>query len=162
MAPLTVPALRAAGGLVEGADEAWLRAVNGLPGTARAFARTVRDVIDWHGQKRHFLDRAREIQQFPPTALFWGSRDRVIPYEHAIKAVRVMRGAELSTFVDCGHFLHHESPQKLAGALTSFMASSSARPVRCLAPEAALPLRSRSIAARRRALRRAPLVENVA
>ncbi|MCC6524943.1 MAG: alpha/beta fold hydrolase, partial [Polyangiaceae bacterium] len=56
--------------------------MNDRPGSARALARTVRDVIDLGGQHRHFLDRAGEIEALPPIAVFWGDRDPVIPIEH--------------------------------------------------------------------------------
>lgn len=131
-------ALRAMGSPVAADEEAWLRAVNARPGTARAFARTVRDVIDWRGQTRHFLDRAHEIQVFPPVALFWGSEDRVIPHAQAIATMQIMSGAELTTLAGCGHFPHRERPQEVVRALASFMAAPFVRPVRCVAPEARL------------------------
>jgi hypothetical protein len=53
-------------------DRTQLRRFNTAPGTARAFARTVRDVIRWHGQSRHFLDRASDVHALPAIALFGG------------------------------------------------------------------------------------------
>jgi pimeloyl-ACP methyl ester carboxylesterase len=153
MAPAAAPALRAAGGRVSPAEEAWMRQVNTRPGTARAFARTVRDVIDWRGQRRHFLDRAREIEKFPPVALFWGSKDRVIPHDHALTTMKLMRGAQLTTFDGCGHFPHHERPREVANELMRFLDSPEVSPVRCEVPEATLPLYGRVIAACRRKLR---------
>lgn len=134
MAPAILLALRAVGGVVAPEDEAWLREVNARPGTARAFARTVRDVINWRGQTRHFLDRAREIEQFPPVALFWGSADRVIPHAHAISTQKMLQGSQFTTFQGCGHFPHHDRPEELVRGLTSFFDSPKVSPVRCVYP----------------------------
>jgi pimeloyl-ACP methyl ester carboxylesterase len=57
-------------------DIAELSALNAEPGSARAFARTVRDVIDW--RQRRLFQRAHEVAQFPPVAVFWGDRDAII------------------------------------------------------------------------------------
>jgi pimeloyl-ACP methyl ester carboxylesterase len=129
MALAAGPALRAVGGVVDREGEQWMRKVNSFPGTARAFSRTVRDVIDWRGQRRHFRDRAREIDQFPPVALLWGDKDRVIPHAHAIASMELMRGATLTTFPGCGHFPHHQCPQEVARALTGFFDAPRAQPV---------------------------------
>src|SRR5580704_17151351 len=51
-------ALNAAGGAFSRDEIAVLSNINARPGTARAFARSVRDVIDWRGQHQHFLDGA--------------------------------------------------------------------------------------------------------
>lgn len=134
MAPIAVRALRAAGGRIDADEEAWLRYVNGRPGTARAFARTVRDVIDWRGQKRHFLDRASELREFPPIALFWGSADPVIPHKQVVETLRVLRGAESTTFAGVGHFPHRERPAQFVSALEAFFGSKTVRPVRCVPP----------------------------
>lgn len=155
MAPVAARALRAVGGVVGADEEEWLREVNSRPGTARAFARTVRDVIDWRGQTRHFLDRAREIKQFPPVRLFWGSDDRVIPHSQALSTVKMLRGARLTTFPGCGHFPHHQCPAEFSEALLEFMDSPHARCVCFAAPEleARTDLTSRLLEAWRRALR---------
>ena len=55
------------------------RGYNARPGTARAFSRSVRDVINGWGQHRHFLDRAHEAPSLPPIAIFWGDDDPLIP-----------------------------------------------------------------------------------
>ena len=63
-------------------DVTELSTMNDTPGSARAFARTVRDVIDWRGQRRTFFQRAHELAELPPMAVFWGDRDK-IPVSHA-------------------------------------------------------------------------------
>jgi pimeloyl-ACP methyl ester carboxylesterase len=130
MAHVAAHALRAVGGVLNADEALWLSEVNARPGTARAFARTVRDVINVGGQRRHFLDRAREIKAFPPIALYWGRADRVIPYAHALSTRDLLGGARLTTFDDCGHFPHHEQPVEVAHALMSFFDDPSVPCVR--------------------------------
>jgi len=139
MGPVAAYALRGVGGLVDEAGGRWIREVNAQPGTARAFARTVRDVISWRGQTRHFLDRAREIRGLPPIALFWGGLDRVIPHAQAVKTVDMLHGTELTSLPDCGHFPHHQRPAELAHALSAFFNKPDAYAVRCRLPELANP-----------------------
>src|SRR5262249_40244094 len=75
--------MRALDGGFEREDIEMLSWMNAKPGSARAIARTVSDVIDWRGQRMHFFDRAHEIGELPPTALFWGDKDQVLPLKHA-------------------------------------------------------------------------------
>jgi pimeloyl-ACP methyl ester carboxylesterase len=135
MAPFAAHVLRAVGGLVSADDEPWLREVNGRPGTARAFARTVRDVIDWRGQRRHFRDRARELAELPPIALFWGRLDRVIPYAQALTSKAMLRGAPLVTFDRAGHFPHHQYPERFVAELAAFCDASQPASVHYALPE---------------------------
>jgi pimeloyl-ACP methyl ester carboxylesterase len=128
MAPVAPFALQAAGGLVGEDEVAWLREVNAKPGTARAFARTVRDVIDWQGQTRHFADRVREVASLPPMALFWGARDRVVPLTQALQTTRMLAGVSLTTFADCTHFPHHQRPEELARDVLAFLEAPDAQP----------------------------------
>jgi hypothetical protein len=72
--------------------------MNATAGTARAFARSVRDVIDWRGQTRHVLDGGSDFA-LPPVALFWGARDTVLPIAHAIATSSFLGGAPLTRFV---------------------------------------------------------------
>lgn len=158
MAPVAAKALRAVGGVVGPDEQTWMREVNAMPGTARAFARTVRDVIDWRGQTRHFLDRAEEIEQFPPVTLLWGSRDRVIPHSHAEATIAMLRGAKLTTFEGCGHFPHHEKPAEFADAVLSFMDAPVVNDVRFVRPEPppVLTLAARAAGALKRVLGASP------
>ncbi|HEX5660070.1 MAG TPA: alpha/beta fold hydrolase [Polyangiales bacterium] len=139
-------ALRAVGGVLTPDGAAWMKQVSAQPGTARAFARTVADVIDWRGQRRHFLDRAQDIRTLPPVAIFWGTRDRVIPYAHATKTLSIMQGAKLIAFEDCGHFPHHQRPMEFASAVLEFVDAPYAPPVRLQAPAAARSWTSRLLA----------------
>ena len=115
------------------------RRMNGTAGTARAFARTVRDVINWRGQTRHFLDRAWEVESLPPIALFWGENDRIIPIRHGEALCSVLENCTLERFRDAGHFLHWERPRELSDSLLRFFDVASLPPARLRSegPEAA-------------------------
>lgn len=113
-----------------------LNRMNGAPGTARAFARTVRDVIDWHGQTRSFLARAREITRLPAIALFWGEEDRVIPLRQAEKLCAALANCTLERFPGAGHFLHWERPHELARALLAYFDAAAVPPAELTSREA--------------------------
>ena len=103
---------------------------NSLPGSARAFARTVRDVIDWRGQRRGFMHRAHEVKHLPPVMLLWGDKDNLIPARHALEFTRIMKGSILRMFEGCGHFLHNEKPEEVADAVRDFFDDPWARETR--------------------------------
>jgi pimeloyl-ACP methyl ester carboxylesterase len=124
MAPGTFLALNAApalSGAYSFGEVARLSWMNSTRGSARAFARTVRDVIDLGGQRRGFFQRAHEIPKLPPMRLFWGEDDPVIPLQHAITAAPLIEGASFRCFSDCGHYPHKEQPVRFAAALESFL-----------------------------------------
>lgn len=98
-----------------------LSAMNGTPGSARAFARTVRDVIDWRGQRRTFFERAHELAELPPIALCWGDRDAVIPVAHGRAFEELVEGVVLTQFDGCGHYLHNEQPTAFAKTVREFL-----------------------------------------
>jgi pimeloyl-ACP methyl ester carboxylesterase len=86
----------------------------------RAFVRTLRAVVDWRGQHVTMLDRcylARDI----PTLLVWGTRDAVVPYEHAQAAQVAMPSSHLETFDEAGHFPHHFDPERFLKVLRHFL-----------------------------------------
>jgi pimeloyl-ACP methyl ester carboxylesterase len=107
-----------------------LRRMNASPGTARAFARTVRDCISWRGQKRYFLHGAGSVQSLPAIALFWGEKDRVIPIRHGEELCSVLENCTLERFPDAGHFLHWQRPDELARALLRYLAAPAVPPAR--------------------------------
>jgi len=141
MARGTLMALNAAGGAYEADEIAQLSRINAMPGTARAFARSVRDVIDWRGQHRHFLDRAYEVGDLPPVRLFWGERDTLIPIAHAVEAISVIEGATLTRFAGCGHFPHRQEPERFVRELEDFLDAPLAQGIR-IRVDAAAPRRS--------------------
>jgi pimeloyl-ACP methyl ester carboxylesterase len=121
MARGTCLALSAAGSGYEDAEIARLSAMNATAGTARAFARSVRDVIDWRGQHRHLLDGGNELGALPPIALFWGECDRIIPIAHATDTASLLGGVSLTRFARCGHFPHRQDPAGFVQALEAFL-----------------------------------------
>jgi pimeloyl-ACP methyl ester carboxylesterase len=123
MAPGTFVAVRAAGGTYSMREIARLSWMNGRRGTARAFARTVRDVIDWRGQRRGYFEHVHQIPRVPPVGLFWGEDDSIIPIAHAIDAAPRMGTAATSItgFPGVGHYPHREDPERFASALRAFL-----------------------------------------
>jgi len=98
------------------------------PGSARAFSRTVRDVIGWRGQTRNIFDRIREVDELPPMRLFWGARDTILPISHGAAIAALLENCELIRFENCGHFVHWEEPEGLASALRIFLDAPNAPP----------------------------------
>jgi pimeloyl-ACP methyl ester carboxylesterase len=127
MGPGTRLALKATGDVISKQDAERLSEMNAQAGSARAFARTVRDIIDWRGQRRTFFQRAHELEALPPIAVFWGDRDKVIPFSHAEALARSVDGVRVTRFEDCGHYPHHEHPEAFASALRDFLDSPSAQ-----------------------------------
>jgi pimeloyl-ACP methyl ester carboxylesterase len=125
------------------ADVEALSVMNSQRGTARAFSRTVRDVIDFQGQTRLFLQRAHEVAFFPPIAVLWGERDNSIPIEHGRAFAMRMEGARFAAFAGCGHYLHQEDVTGFVRAVREFLADPAATPVRFVAePITSTPKRS--------------------
>jgi len=98
-----------------------LSRMNAQRGSARAFARTVRDIIDWRGQRKTFYQRAYELAGLPPMALLWGNRDTIIPTAHATALTTFVEGVRLILFEGCGHYLHHEQPESFVRAVRDFL-----------------------------------------
>jgi pimeloyl-ACP methyl ester carboxylesterase len=118
-------------------DIDWLSWANGMPGTARATGRTVRDVVDLGGQRRSFMEHAHTLE-LPPVALFWGDRDRIVPLSHGLELQARTHSVEMTTFMGCGHFPHLESSHQFAAALVQYLDAPNVRPARLRAsPEAA-------------------------
>jgi pimeloyl-ACP methyl ester carboxylesterase len=102
----------------------------GQPGSARAFSRTVRDVIRWQGQTRNLFDRIAEIAVLPPLRLFWGARDTILPISQGIATAARLENCELVRFENCGHFVQWEEPAGLTSALRDFLDARDLPPVR--------------------------------
>jgi pimeloyl-ACP methyl ester carboxylesterase len=102
-----------------------LRVVDALPdATARAaFIRSLRSVVDWRGQVITMLDRCY-LAQGMPTLLVWGSRDAVVPVEHAYRAHAAMPGSELEIFTGAGHFPFHTDPARFVATVERFLAET--------------------------------------
>jgi pimeloyl-ACP methyl ester carboxylesterase len=102
-------------------DVAERSAMNSAPGSARAFARTVRDVVDWRGQRRTFFQGAHELAELPPIAVCWGDRDTIIPAAHGRAFAEFVEGVELRQFEGCGHYLHNQQPGAFARTVHDFL-----------------------------------------
>ena len=98
-----------------------LSRMNAQEGSARAFARTVRDIIDWRGQRRSFYERAYELAGLPPMALLWGNHDTIIPTAHATALTTFVEGIRFILFEGCGHYVHHEQPEPFVRAVRDFL-----------------------------------------
>jgi pimeloyl-ACP methyl ester carboxylesterase len=92
--------------------------------SARAFVRTLRAVVDWRGQVITMLDRCY-LTRGMPTLLVWGTRDAVVPYEHARIAHAAMPGSRLEVFDGAGHFPHHADPARFLAVLLDFLGTTA-------------------------------------
>jgi pimeloyl-ACP methyl ester carboxylesterase len=113
-----------------GRDAADLRRVfDTLPDipSMRAFVRTLRAVVDWRGQVITMLDRCY-LTRGMPTLLMWGTRDAVVPFNHALLAHSAMPGSRLEVFERAGHFPHHADAARFVAVLRDFLATTSPAP----------------------------------
>jgi pimeloyl-ACP methyl ester carboxylesterase len=121
MGPCTRLALQAARNKIPDDYIAELSRMNTREGSARTFARTVRDIINWRGQRRTFYQRAHELAELPPMAVLWGSRDAIIPTTHAAALSEFVEGIRLILFEGCGHYVHHEQPESFVREVRGFL-----------------------------------------
>jgi pimeloyl-ACP methyl ester carboxylesterase len=124
MGPCTRLALKAAGDVLSSEDLAWLSSMNARSGSARAFARTVRGIIDWRGQRHSFFQHVDEFSTLPPIAVFWGDHDSVVPFSHAEALARSVDGVRITRFASCGHYPHHDKPDAFVATLRDFLDTS--------------------------------------
>lgn len=98
------------------------RVLRGMPDRRRrrAFGRTLRAVVDRHGQLVTMLDRAY-LAESMPVMLMWGDHDGIIPVEHAYRAHAVMPASRLSIYEGAGHFPHHADPDRFVSELVAFV-----------------------------------------
>lgn len=94
---------------------------NSRAGSARAFARSVRDVINWRGQLINFAHRAAEIEKLPPMLVVWGDRDRLIPIREGRAFATSLEGARFQAFPGCSHYLHNEQPDEFVRVVRAFL-----------------------------------------
>src|SRR5712671_287518 len=121
MAPIAAYAMARAPTSDARAEIALLTSYLRQPGSARAFSRTVRDVIRWRGQTRNLFDRIAEVDELPPVRLFWGARDIILPISQGIATAAALENCELIRFENSGHFVHWEEPERFANALRVFL-----------------------------------------
>jgi pimeloyl-ACP methyl ester carboxylesterase len=88
-----------------------------------AFIHTLRGVIDPTGQRINASDRLYLASKMP-SLIVWGTRDKIIPIEHAQPAHKGMPGSRLEIFEEAGHFPHLDDPVRFARTLEDFFAET--------------------------------------
>lgn len=126
--PAVLPLVAENLGHMEPAEIKRLLQMNRVPGTARAFQRSLEGVVDVFGQYHRTITRARELSDLPPVALFWGRDDPVIPLRHGRDAVARASGITLTTYEGCGHYPHLDVPERFAADLVAYLADPHRRP----------------------------------
>ncbi|HEX4247144.1 MAG TPA: alpha/beta fold hydrolase [Pseudonocardia sp.] len=101
--------------------DGFLQALDSLrdPGARDAFRRTLRDTVQWSGQRLTATDRLHLLAA-TPTLLIAGSRDSCIPHEHTVAAHHRLPASELAV-LDAGHFPHLERPGEVARLISTFL-----------------------------------------
>ncbi|TWS20150.1 alpha/beta hydrolase [Tsukamurella asaccharolytica] len=101
------------------------RVLAGLPhsGTPRAFARTLRAVVDPLGQVVTMLDRTY-VADTVPVLVVWGADDPIIPVEHAYLLHASLPSSRLEVFDGAGHFPFRSDPERFLTVLTDFIAGT--------------------------------------
>ncbi|WP_141735968.1 alpha/beta fold hydrolase [Oligoflexus tunisiensis] len=110
------------------ADIRFLSRVNSINGSARAFSRTVRDLVDWQGQRRTYADRVHEVADLPPILLLWGKMDAIIPARHATVFANCVNNVRVFLFETCGHYPHYQKPDLFAEKVLEFLDESFIQP----------------------------------
>jgi pimeloyl-ACP methyl ester carboxylesterase len=95
------------------------------PAALSAFSRTLRAVVDGHGQLVTMLDRSYLMQSIP-VQVIWGEDDLVIPVSHARIAHAAIPGSRLAIFANSGHMPHHDHPDRFVETLERFIDSTQA------------------------------------
>lgn len=93
------------------------------PATRSAFLRTLRAVVDPHGQVITMLDRSYLVRDIP-TQLIAGDHDPVIPVRHAEVAHAALPGSRLTVFAGANHFPHRHDPGRFVAVLREFLGST--------------------------------------
>ena len=88
-----------------------------------AFVHTLRSVVGPGGQRVSGRDRLYLLGD-RPTLIVWGSRDTVIPVEHAYAAHEAVPGSRLEVFELSGHFPHQDEPERFASVLLDFLGTT--------------------------------------
>lgn len=132
--PLVLPAVQVAGrvlGMALGSTGLGrdlpnvLRILDDLPEptASAAFSRTLRAVVDWRGQIVTMLDRCY-LTEAIPVQIVWGSKDVVVPVQHAWMAHAAMPGSRLEIFEGSGHFPFHDDPARFLDIVERFIDST--------------------------------------
>jgi pimeloyl-ACP methyl ester carboxylesterase len=95
----------------------------GDPQTRAAFVHTLRAIVDPAGQRVRATDRLYLAAQLP-VLIIWGTRDRIIPLKHGLRAHELVPGSRLEVFERSGHFPHLDEPERFARTLRDWIAST--------------------------------------
>lgn len=86
-----------------------------------AFLATTRAVIDIGGQSISAHDHLGDALPIPAMVV-WGTKDRMIPVEHAHSVERELPDCRVELFEGAGHFPHLDDPERFARVLREFIA----------------------------------------
>ena len=92
-----------------------------------AFLATTRAVVDIGGQTVSAHDKLQEVEP-PATLVVWGSKDRIIPAWHALKAQESVPGLRVELFEGAGHYPHLDDPDRFADLLREFVLADGTDP----------------------------------
>jgi EmrB/QacA subfamily drug resistance transporter len=97
----------------------------GDSGRRGAFLKTVRAVIDGHGQKVLALDRL-DVIGASPVLVMWGTADRVIPVKHAEPLRAALPRADVVLLEGLGHVPQLSQPAFMAERLAGWIRATTA------------------------------------
>jgi pimeloyl-ACP methyl ester carboxylesterase len=89
----------------------------------RAFLRTLRGVVDAHGQAVTAVDRLYLANSIPMLVV-WGSRDPIVPAQHAETVRTLVPTARVEVFAGAGHWPHLDEPDRFCDVLLDFVAGT--------------------------------------
>jgi pimeloyl-ACP methyl ester carboxylesterase len=113
--------MRMLGGEFKKDDRRHLGKMNERAGSARALSRTLGSNVGLRGQRQTFLERAHELDELPPMAIFWGERDNIIPVKHAEHVLEHLEDVTIRRFERAGHYPHREAAHEFVPALLRFL-----------------------------------------
>ncbi|MGB0963265.1 MAG: alpha/beta fold hydrolase, partial [Mycobacterium sp.] len=100
--------------------------------TRQAFLRTLRSVVDYHGQAVSALNRLHLTSELP-TMVIWGDQDRIIPVEHGYALRQARPECRLEVLPGVGHFPQVERSSDVVDLLDDFIVTTS-RPTLAASP----------------------------
>lgn len=95
------------------------------PPTRAAFQRTLRSVVDHHGQAVSALSRLGMHLEVP-SLVIWGDRDPIIPVAHAYSVQAARPGSVLEVLPGVGHYPHVEAAAEVVDIIEHFFADTEA------------------------------------
>ena len=99
----------------------------------QSFLRTLRAVVDYHGQAVSALNRLKLRADLPVMAI-WGDKDRIIPVDHAYTAHATREDSRIEVLPGIGHFPQVEAPTKVVELIEDFIATTSGSEIRSPPP----------------------------